>query len=151
MNCRLAVLFKINPIPTGTRRNEPKVCSEIKETTFWVVHFTTISGHSIANYINIFHKTEVPMVILRCLTSLNLNWIKKDHINYKKINNCVFQFWKKKNWKFKFQKWQCFDYLWSFIGNYIDIFHKTESDTFILRCSVCSNLNWIKSYDIIIG
>ena len=31
--------------------NEPKVCSEIKETTFGVGHFRTISGHSIANYI----------------------------------------------------------------------------------------------------
>ena len=62
-----------------------KVCSEIKETTFWVGHFTTISGHSIANYINIFHKTEVTTVILRCLTSPNLNWVKSDHINYKKI------------------------------------------------------------------
>jgi len=53
-----------------------KVCSEITETTFRVGHFTTISGHSIANYINIFHKTEVPTVILRCLMSLNINWIK---------------------------------------------------------------------------
>ena len=62
-----------------------KVCSEIKETTFPVGHFTTISGHSIANYINIFHKTEVPTVILRCLMSLNLNWIKSYDINHKSI------------------------------------------------------------------
>ena len=38
-----------------------------------------------------------------------------------------------------------------FFGNYIDIFHKTEIQTVILRCLVCLNLNWIKSYDIIIG
>ena len=42
----------------------------------------TISGHSIANYINIFYKTEVPTVILRWLMSLNLNWIKSYDINY---------------------------------------------------------------------
>ena len=36
-------------------------------------------------------------------------------------------------------------------GNYIDIFHKTEIQKVILRCLVCLNLNWIKSYDIIIG
>ena len=29
-----------------------------------------------ANYILIFHKTEIQAVILRCLTSLNLNWFK---------------------------------------------------------------------------
>ena len=44
-----------------------------------------------------------------------------------------------------------FDHLWSFFGNYIDIFHKTEIQTVILRCLVCLNLNWIKSYDIISG
>ena len=36
-----------------------EVCSEIKETTFSVGHFTIISGHFMANYINIFHKTDV--------------------------------------------------------------------------------------------
>ena len=66
-----------------TKSKDVKVCSEIKETTFQVGHFTTISGHSIANYINIFHKTEVLTVILRCLMSLNLNWIKSYDINYK--------------------------------------------------------------------
>ena len=53
------------------------------------------------------------MIILRCLTSLNLNWIQNDHINLKRKLE-------EKNWKFKFQKWQFFDYLWSFFfGKYI--------------------------------
>ena len=30
----------------------------------------------IANYVFIFHKTEVQTVILRCLMSPNLNWFK---------------------------------------------------------------------------
>jgi hypothetical protein len=38
--------------------------------------FTTISGHSFANCISIFHKTEVQTIILRSLTGLNLNWLK---------------------------------------------------------------------------
>ena len=38
-----------------------------------------------------------------------------------------------------------------FYGNYIDIIHKPEIQTVILRCLVCLNLNWIKSYGIIIG
>ena len=136
-----------------------KVWSEIKETTFQVGHFTAISGHSIANYINIFHKTEVPTIILRCLMSLNLNWIKSYNINYK-----LFSYKNEKH------SWQTFlttvffnfvrnkipkrPFFWPFVvffGNYIDIFHKTEIQKVILRYLVCLNLNWIKNYDIIIG
>ena len=36
-----------------------------KLTNFAFGHFTSISGHFIANYINIFHKSVVLMVILR--------------------------------------------------------------------------------------
>ena len=31
-------------------------------------HFTTVSGHFFANYMNIFQKTEIQTVILRCST-----------------------------------------------------------------------------------
>ena len=31
-----------------------------------------------ANYIKIFHKTEIQTVILRCLVCLNPNWIKSN-------------------------------------------------------------------------
>jgi hypothetical protein len=111
-----------------------KVWSEIKETTFQVGHFTTISGHSTANYINIFHKTEVPTVILRCLMSLNPNWIKSYNINYKLFWQLYFSILEEK----KLLKWPFFDHLWSFFGNYIDIFHKTEIQTVILRRLLCS-------------
>ena len=56
-----------------------QVCKDISEMkcTNWLwQYFTTISCHFFANYINIFHKTEVLMNILRCQTCLNLNWIK---------------------------------------------------------------------------
>ena len=39
-------------------------------------YFLTISNQFSAIYINIFHKTEVQMVILRCWTGLYLNWFK---------------------------------------------------------------------------
>ena len=39
----------------------------IKETNFRVGLFTTISGKFFANYINICYKTEVQIIILRCL------------------------------------------------------------------------------------
>ena len=95
-----------------------KVWSEIKETTFQVGHFMTISGHSIANYINIFHKTEVPMVILRCLMSLNLNWIKSYDINYKLFWQLCFSILEEKKaskmaifWPFVVFFWQLHRYL----------------------------------------
>ena len=61
--------------------NLTKVRSEIKETTCWDGHVRTLSGHSVANYNSTFYKTEVPMVILRCLLSLNHNWSKSYDIN----------------------------------------------------------------------
>ena len=42
-------------------------------------------------------------------------------------------------------KWPVLDQ--SFFANYMSIFHKTEIQTVILRCLMCLNLNWIKSYD----
>ena len=42
-----------------------KLCLVKKETTFLVGHLTSISGHFIVKYINIFQKTEVQPVILR--------------------------------------------------------------------------------------
>ena len=80
-----------------------KVSLVQKLTTFWSHHFKTISGYFIANHVKIFHTTEVQMIILRCLMSLNLNWIKSYAINYNFFDNCVN--FGRKNWKFKFQKW----------------------------------------------
>ena len=40
-------------------------------------HSFTICGHFVGNYLNIFHKTEIQTVILRCSVSLNVNWIKR--------------------------------------------------------------------------
>ena len=48
----------------------------------WVGHFMTLTGHFFANYINIFHKIELPTIILMCLTCLNLIWIKSYDIKH---------------------------------------------------------------------
>ena len=50
-------------------------------------HFYTIFGHSFANYMVIFLKTEIQIVILRCLTSLNLNWYKSYDTKCKNAKN----------------------------------------------------------------
>ena len=45
------------------------------------------SGHFFANYMLIFHKTEIQTVILRYFTSLNLNWYKSYDKKHKNIKN----------------------------------------------------------------
>ena len=40
-----------------------------------------------AKYMVIFHKTEIQTVILRCLTSLNLNWFQRYDEKHKKSKN----------------------------------------------------------------
>ena len=51
------------------------------------VRFTTISSQIFANCMNIFHKTEVQTVILRCWMGLYLNWFKNYYTNAKKCKN----------------------------------------------------------------
>ena len=53
-----------------------------KKENLWLIngHFMTISGHFFANYIKIFHKTEIQMVILRCFEGQNFNWVKSYNI-----------------------------------------------------------------------
>ena len=58
---------------------------KIENLSFKNGHFTTISGHLFGNYINIFHKTEIQTVILRCLVCKNCNWIKSCNIILIKI------------------------------------------------------------------
>ena len=48
------------------------------------VRFRTISCRFFANCMNIFHKTEVQTVILRCWTGLKPNWFKSYGTNEKK-------------------------------------------------------------------
>ena len=63
-----------------------------------------ISGNHFANCINLFHKTEVRTVILRCLVCRNLNWIKSYNIilnnNKKKIARL-----KINDFRANFRKW----------------------------------------------
>ena len=105
--------------------------------------FTTIAGHSFANCIFIFHKTEFQTVILRCLTGLNLNWFKsyglrcserpcECSVNLKNVAT---------------DKWPFYDHVWPFFAKYMVNFHKTEIQTVILRCLTGLNLDWFKSYD----
>ena len=84
--------------------------------------FTTISSHFSGIYINVFHKTEIQTVILRCWMGLYLN---------------LFKIYDTKGIYFSFR----------FFANHMVIFHKTEIQTVILRCLMSLNLNWYKSYD----
>ena len=59
----------------------------IKFATGLNIRFMTISSHFVANYMNIFHKTEVQTVILRWWTDLKLNWFKSYVTNAKNCKN----------------------------------------------------------------
>ena len=60
---------------------------KIKNICFKNGHFSTICGHFFGNYIDIFHKTEIQTVILRCWTDLYLNLWHKMQIKLKNPKN----------------------------------------------------------------
>ena len=77
----------------------------VKSVRKWKFFFNNcykcVSGHFLAICIFIFHKTEVQMVILRCLTGLNLNWFKSYGLRCKlrpKTSSANF-------WKIATDKW----------------------------------------------
>ena len=78
---------------------------------------------------------------------LNPNGIKIYDINHNFFDKCVFQFWKKKIENLSFKNGHFTPISGHFFGTYISIFHKTEIQTVILRCLVCKNCSWIKSYN----
>ena len=61
-----------------------------------------------------------------------------------------FNFRRKKTKNLSFKNGHFLTICGHLFGNYIHIFHKTEIQTVILRCLVGLNLNWIKSYGIIL-
>ena len=66
--------FLLNPIIKIYNNIYIKDWSEMNLEVSWVGHFTTISGHFLANYLLTYvknsHKTEVLTVILKCLLNL---------------------------------------------------------------------------------
>ena len=97
----------------------------------------------VINYVNIFHKTEVLTVILRCLMGLNLDWVKgyglKCSLGHRASSAS--------SQKIATDKKPFLDQIWPCLANYMFIFHKTEIRTVILRCWTSLNLNWYKGYD----
>ena len=73
---------------------------------------TTISSHFFGNHMNIFHKTGVKTVILRCWTGLKLNWFNSYDTNAKNVKMQLMQkiqkihkneeVFTKKKWKQKY-------------------------------------------------
>jgi hypothetical protein len=118
-----------------------------KRNYLYIGHFTTLSGHFFANYINIFHKIELQMVILMCPTCQNLIGIKSCYIKH----NFLFFANFKKNTE---NLWHINGHFRTISGhllaNHIIIFYETEVQTVILSCLVYLNPNWIKSYKIIL-
>merc|ERR1711997_1267087 len=91
----------------------------------------------------IFHRTGVLMVILRCLTGLNLDWLKSYGLRCSLRPHAS----SANSQKIATDIWPCSDHTLPFFANYIFVFHKTEIQTVILRCLTSLNLNWYKRYD----
>ena len=95
------------------------------------------------NYIDIFLKTEIQTVILRCLMGLNIDWFKNYGLRCK---------WKPRACLANFQniatdKWSFYIIFGLLFANCVLIFHKTEIQTVILRGLTSLNPNWYNSYD----
>ena len=61
-----------------------------------IMTYPFYDSSGLANYINIFHKAEIQMVILSGLTFLNPNWIKGYEKNTNFFISSFLQFCKKK-------------------------------------------------------
>ena len=90
------------------------------------------------------------MVILMCLTCLNLIWNKSCDIKHIFLISWFLQFCKKNPENLWLINGHLGTISGHFLANYMKIFHKKEIQTVILRCLVGLNLNWIKNCDIIL-
>ena len=88
--------------PVLSMQDLPSLSSQcVKYSRGWCIkfatglngRFTTISSHFVANYIDIFHKTVVQTVILRCWTGLYLIWKQTKYKKRKKPKK-VQKLWK---------------------------------------------------------
>ena len=87
------------------------------------------------------------MVILRCISCLNLNWIKSYSINHNCFWQLCFSILEEKNANLFFLNGHFLTISGHFFASYINIFHITEVQTVILRCLVCQKAMtyyWLK-------
>ena len=96
---------------------------------------------------NIFHKTEIQRVILRCLLSLYLIWFKSYDIKCSIRSNVILAKSESLHKHLQLLNRHFKTIFGHFFANCIFIFHKTEVQTVIFRCSTGLDLNWIKGYD----
>ena len=83
--------------------------SEIDNQNLHLINgrFTTISDHFCANYMIIFHKTEIQTIISRCWPSLNHDWYYSYDTKCKN-RTCIIFYNIAKKWKWKylhFESW----------------------------------------------
>ena len=85
-----------------------------KQTKLWVGHFMTISGHFLANYINIFHKIELQTIILMCLNMLKSYLDQKLQHETQLFSFPIFCNFVKKYLKFMTHKLPSWEHFWPF-------------------------------------
>ena len=87
---------------------------------------------------------------MRCLTCQKFSWIKSYNIKHTKKSFPFCNFVKKSLKIYNSKSGHFMTLSGHFFANYIKIFQKTVVQTVILRCIAGLNLNWIKSYGILI-
>ena len=98
----------------GTRKKSYYVKFVLNSDRKWIGQdkrpFYGLFWSFFANHMIICHKTEVQTVVLRCLTSLNLNLFKRCYIKCK-----YFHFWTRlTHEKISTDKWPFYDHFWPY-------------------------------------
>ena len=102
LRCRMGLnldWFKSYGLRCGLRLRASTANSQKLATDKWPCNNHT--WPFFANYMLIFHKTEIQTVILRCLTNLNINWFKSYYTKRQNAKNANVLFCSKSQ-----QKWQ---------------------------------------------
>ena len=122
----------------------PKIYSDSIQMIICVFQYSTTSDHFFTNCMFIFYKTEVQTVVLRCLTGLNLEFLRYGSCFSSEVSKLPLARYLDLNGHFT-------TIYGHFFASYTDISHKTEIQAVILRYAVCLILNWIKSCEILLA
>ena len=121
-----------------------------KVTKVWVGHVTTISGLSLLTTLKSFTNWGADGHFEMHIMSKSQLDQKLQHKSQLFLTTVFFNFGRKKMQIYVFLNGHFLTISGHFFASYINIFHITEVQTIILRCLVCLNYNYIKSYDILL-
>ena len=112
--CSRGFFMDVHREPNPQQKLKHEVIFIIKSDRKWMLLlnncYKIVSGHFFAICIFIFHKMEVQMVILSCLTGLNHNWFKSYGLRFSRRPRAS----SGNFWKIASDKWPFYDHIWPF-------------------------------------